>query len=153
MAPPTSKTTPDSPDSGAPRKRRRTALACEECRDRKRKCDGVKPVCGACKTRPAPRCIWNQERNSKGWWSNSYVQELKSRVRELEDTQRLAGTINVHIPPSEDELGGPVILPEGSPAVVLPAQDDSDDHNDSPDERPQLDTHHGEYPRRWNPRQ
>ncbi|KAI8680422.1 Zn(2)-C6 fungal-type domain-containing protein [Fusarium keratoplasticum] len=126
MAPPTSKTTLDSPDSGAPRKRRRTALACEECRDRKRKCDGVKP-----------------ERNSKGWWSNNYVQELKSRVRELEDTQRLAGTINVHIPPSEGELGGPVVLPEGSPVVVPPAQDDSDDHNDSPDERPQLDTDHG----------
>ncbi|KAI8724234.1 Zn(2)-C6 fungal-type domain-containing protein [Fusarium sp. LHS14.1] len=124
MAPPTSKTTADSPDSGAPRKRRRTALACEECRDRKRKCDGVKPICGACKTRSDPR----------------YVQELKSRVRELEDTQRLAGTINVRISPSEGELGDPMVLPEDSPAVVLAVQDDSDNHNNTPSERPQPDT-------------
>ncbi|KAL2692489.1 hypothetical protein Neosp_002899 [[Neocosmospora] mangrovei] len=81
-----------------------------------------------------------RERNSKGWWSNSYVQELKSRVRELEDTQRLAGTINVHIPPSECELGDPIVLPEDSPAVVLAVQDDSDNQNNTPSERPQLDT-------------
>ncbi|EEU38278.1 uncharacterized protein NECHADRAFT_77081 [Fusarium vanettenii 77-13-4] len=124
MAPPTSKTTADSPDSGAPRKRRRTALACEECRDRKRKCDGVKPICGACKTRSDPR----------------YVQELKSRVRELEDTQRLAGTINVRIPPPEGELGDLGVLPEDSPAVVLAVQDDLGDHNSTPSERPQHDT-------------
>ncbi|RSL83981.1 hypothetical protein CEP51_004191 [Fusarium floridanum] len=124
MAPPASKTTADSPDSGAPRKRRRTALACEECRDRKRKCDGVKPICGACRTRAAPR----------------YVQELKSRVRELEDTQRLAGTINVHIPPSEDGLSGPIVLPEGSPAVTFTVQNDRDGHDDALVERPRPGT-------------
>jgi hypothetical protein len=72
MAPPTA----EYPEPVPPRKRRRTALACEECRDRKRKCDGVKPICGACKGRSTAQCIWKQERNSKGWWSNRYIQML-----------------------------------------------------------------------------
>ena len=48
------------------RKRRRTVQACEECRDRKRKCDGIRPVCGSCSRKPG-RCIWNDHRNTKGW--------------------------------------------------------------------------------------
>lgn len=57
------------------RKRRRIIQACEECRDRKRKCDGVRPVCGACSRRPGQSCVWNDDRNTKGW-SNKYVFNL-----------------------------------------------------------------------------
>ncbi|VUC22993.1 unnamed protein product [Clonostachys rosea] len=115
--------TADYSESLPPRKRRRTALACEECRDRKRKCDGVKPICGACKNRSTAQCIWKQERNSKGWWSNSYVQELKNRIRELEDTQSMMNItvdlVDSAISPSEGEFGPNVALAphtEGSPA-------------------------------------
>ncbi|KAB5550759.1 fungal-specific transcription factor domain-containing protein [Coniochaeta sp. 2T2.1] len=45
-----------SPEPESSRKRRRVALACDECRERKRKCDGVKPVCGSCSRRSARRC-------------------------------------------------------------------------------------------------
>ncbi|KAJ5148309.1 fungal-specific transcription factor domain-containing protein [Penicillium atrosanguineum] len=69
-----------------PRKRRRTAIACDECRERKRKCDGIKPVCGACSKRPFPHCVWNEERNTKGW-DSTYVRSLRSRVKELEEAQ------------------------------------------------------------------
>ncbi|CAH0022403.1 unnamed protein product [Clonostachys rhizophaga] len=153
MAPPIT----DYPEPVPPRKRRRTALACEECRDRKRKCDGVKPICGACKGRSTAQCIWKQERNSKGWWSNryrcsaypnsptdqvtksyqccSYVQELKSRIRELEDTQSMVNItdhlVDSTIPPSNREFGAPVSFGlhlEGSPA----SQDVVDDHEDAP---------------------
>ncbi|CAH0045633.1 unnamed protein product [Clonostachys solani] len=130
MAPPTA----DYPDPVPPRKRRRTALACEECRDRKRKCDGVKPICGACKGRSTAQCIWKQERNSKGWWSNSYVQELKNRIRELEDTQSMVNITddlaNSAIPPADREFGTPIPLDprlEGPPA----SQDVGGHHEDA----------------------
>lgn len=32
-------------------KRRRVALACDSCRERKVRCDGKKPVCGPCEKR------------------------------------------------------------------------------------------------------
>ncbi|KAH6994962.1 fungal-specific transcription factor domain-containing protein [Ilyonectria destructans] len=80
-------------ESGRPGKRRRTAVACEECREKKRKCDGVKPTCGTCTSRLSRRCIWREERNSKGWYRDSYVDGLKSRIKELEEAQaRAAGT-------------------------------------------------------------
>ncbi|KAJ5118413.1 fungal-specific transcription factor domain-containing protein [Penicillium atrosanguineum] len=69
-----------------PRKRHRTAIACDDCRERKRKCDGIKPVCGACSKRPFPDCVWNEERNTKGR-DSSYVRSLRSRVKELEEAQ------------------------------------------------------------------
>ncbi|KAH6605522.1 c6 transcription factor [Trichoderma cornu-damae] len=75
-----------SPEPEGGRKRRRTPLACDECRDRKRKCDGVKPVCGACRRRSITACVWNEGRASKGW-SNSYVEGLRARIRELELAQ------------------------------------------------------------------
>lgn len=56
---------PPEPRGG--RKRRRIAIACNECRDRKRKCDGVKPICGSCIKRSSAQCIWEEGRNSKGW--------------------------------------------------------------------------------------
>ncbi|CAI6088219.1 unnamed protein product [Clonostachys chloroleuca] len=131
MTPPTT----DYPEPVPPRKRRRTALACEECRDRKRKCDGIKPICGACKGRSTAQCIWKQERNSKGWWSNSYVQELKSRIRELEDTQSMVNItddlVDSAIPPSGREFGPAVsLIPqlEGSPI----SQDVDNNHENAP---------------------
>ncbi|KAM0469872.1 hypothetical protein ACHAPX_010257 [Trichoderma viride] len=80
------RSTAESPQPEGARKRRRTPLACDECRDRKRKCDGVKPVCGACRRRSITICVWNEERVSKGW-TNSYVEGLRARIRELELAQ------------------------------------------------------------------
>ncbi|KAH6986635.1 hypothetical protein EDB80DRAFT_542587, partial [Ilyonectria destructans] len=34
------------------RNRRKISLACEECRARKVRCDGVRPQCSACRRRP-----------------------------------------------------------------------------------------------------
>ncbi|KKP04921.1 hypothetical protein THAR02_02942 [Trichoderma harzianum] len=75
-----------SPEPGGIRKRRRTPLACDEYRDRKRKCDGVKPVCGACRRRSITTCVWNEERVRK-MWTNSYVEGLRARIRELDSAQ------------------------------------------------------------------
>ncbi|KAI0449577.1 hypothetical protein F5B21DRAFT_493775 [Xylaria acuta] len=39
---------------------RKTALACEPCRERKIRCDGGKPVCSACQRRrlPLEQCLY-----------------------------------------------------------------------------------------------
>lgn len=42
-----------SEDGTRPAKRKRVALACETCRERKIKCDGAKPICGPCERRNA----------------------------------------------------------------------------------------------------
>ncbi|KAE8332314.1 fungal-specific transcription factor domain-containing protein [Aspergillus sergii] len=80
-------------ESACDRKRRRIAVACNECRERKRKCDGVKPVCGACAKRPSPRCVWDEGRNAKGW-NHSYVESLRGRIQELEEGQAMANALH-----------------------------------------------------------
>ncbi|KAF2788531.1 hypothetical protein K505DRAFT_255310 [Melanomma pulvis-pyrius CBS 109.77] len=119
MAPATPKSTAGSPDADAHRKRRRTALACEECRERKRKCDGIKPVCGACARRSAGCCVWNGDR--------SYVEGLKARIRDLEeqvladsttrvDTASSCGTSRVYA----GSAASPSQLPEPRPDPPYP---------------------------------
>ncbi|KAM0260132.1 hypothetical protein ACHAQJ_002896 [Trichoderma viride] len=107
------RSTVGSPEpEGASCKRRRTPLACDECRERKRKCDGVKPVCGACRRRSITTCVWNEERASKGW-TNSYVEGLRARIRELELAQNHLSA------QSADSLLLPGLSPSG-PANASP---------------------------------
>jgi hypothetical protein len=51
----------EDPGDGRRAKRKRVALACEPCRDRKVKCDGAKPTCKVCEKRPEPRipCVYS----------------------------------------------------------------------------------------------
>lgn len=47
-------------DSPVPTKRRRVTIACDNCRERKIRCDGGKPACGPCNKRkeaPSP-CVY-----------------------------------------------------------------------------------------------
>ncbi|PKK41117.1 hypothetical protein CI102_14977 [Trichoderma harzianum] len=66
-------------------KRPKISVACEECRQRKVKCDGVQPRCGACRRRrrPAPNCVYKPER-VKTAYSHEYVAALESRLRMFE---------------------------------------------------------------------
>ncbi|KAJ5097484.1 hypothetical protein N7456_008205 [Penicillium angulare] len=77
----------ESPELEGPPKRRRTILACNECREKKRKCDGVKPICSACKRRDFSECVWDEERINKVW-NNRYIDSLKARIRDLESQQQ-----------------------------------------------------------------
>ena len=71
-------------------KRRKIALACERCRDRKIRCDGEKPACGACRRRsnryqPDP-CLYIND-NQRIVADQDYIDSLHSRIRQLERTQ------------------------------------------------------------------
>ncbi|KAL3440787.1 fungal-specific transcription factor domain-containing protein [Aspergillus insuetus] len=74
----------DKPSEGAKKKitRNRTALACEECRARKRRCDGAIPACGGCVKRMSA-CVYASEIHAKVW-RDSMIQSLRSRLEELE---------------------------------------------------------------------
>lgn len=66
-------------------RRRKIALACEPCRERKSRCDGNKPICASCTRRrlPSDRCIYMAE-NARSASSNEYIRALHHRIRELE---------------------------------------------------------------------
>lgn len=51
-----------------PSKRQKVSLACQECRDRKTKCDGARPICGTCakKKRRESECVYEPERGRRG---------------------------------------------------------------------------------------
>jgi hypothetical protein len=52
----------DSEQSQRPTKRRKLQLACTQCRDRKTRCDGTRPVCSTCNRRgKAAACIYEQD--------------------------------------------------------------------------------------------
>ncbi|KAG4433832.1 hypothetical protein IFR05_010680 [Cadophora sp. M221] len=70
-----------------PRKRRRVALACERCRDRKIKCDGVRPTCSSCRQRHQSQdnvpCTYQGD-GLKLATERQYIEALHDRIRQLE---------------------------------------------------------------------
>lgn len=65
--------------------RRKIALACESCRDKKVRCDGAKPICGPCARRayPIDRCVYKID-NARSASNDAYLKVLHNRIRELE---------------------------------------------------------------------
>ncbi|KAI3572677.1 fungal-specific transcription factor domain-containing protein [Fusarium oxysporum f. sp. albedinis] len=69
-------------ETAPPRKRQKIGLACEECRSRKVRCDGLRPECSACKRREKV-CIYLTE-SSKLSGSRRALHSLHDRVACLE---------------------------------------------------------------------
>lgn len=69
-----------------PSKRRKTLLACEYCRNKKTKCDGERPVCGACAKRSwgPDRCFWKHVDGREDTVPLGLVRDLERRIQELE---------------------------------------------------------------------
>lgn len=61
---------PQSPQQKRKSRRNRGTLACEECRTRKRRCDGEMPTCGSCVKRSS-RCVYSSEIQNKVWQTRS----------------------------------------------------------------------------------
>ncbi|RAH57691.1 C6 transcription factor [Aspergillus piperis CBS 112811] len=74
-----------SDSSGRPNKRRKVAIACDECRARKVRCDGRQPVCGPCAKRvdQGSQCVYTGELEKKRAVRN-YIESLESRIKHLE---------------------------------------------------------------------
>ncbi|QYT01574.1 Zn(2)-C6 fungal-type domain-containing protein [Trichoderma simmonsii] len=74
-------------------RRRRVALACDSCRERKVRCDGAKPICGTCRARKRQSlCVYQLlGDNGKAGSEREYVQSLLARINLLEQQVRQKG--------------------------------------------------------------
>ncbi|KAF7874165.1 hypothetical protein EAF04_002837 [Stromatinia cepivora] len=93
-------------------------LACAECRRRKRKCDGGKPLCSTCLAQKK-ECIYDHERNNRKRRRDpeeiAHLEEqidiLRQRVKELENCAssnmftRNATLESIHITPTTSAVG------------------------------------------------
>ena len=74
---------PDDHDARPHAKRRKINLACEQCRFRKARCDGEKPICGNC-TRRKEQCVYKVTKVQSDT-AQDYVQSLLARIAILEE--------------------------------------------------------------------
>ncbi|KAJ5387009.1 hypothetical protein N7509_009550 [Penicillium cosmopolitanum] len=86
--------------------RRKIALACESCRDKKVRCDGAKPICGPCARRayPIDRCVYKIE-NARSASNDAYLKVLHNRIRELENICAQNGVAVPARLPDDEERG------------------------------------------------
>ncbi|KAF8706763.1 Transcription factor, partial [Rhizoctonia solani] len=78
----------------------KVSLACDFCRARKRKCDGVCPVCGHCRL-TKNTCTFNVHADKRKPPSKTYVSALEARVRTLEALLQASA---LEIPPADFEI-------------------------------------------------
>ncbi|KAF1986363.1 hypothetical protein K402DRAFT_355696 [Aulographum hederae CBS 113979] len=81
-------------------KRQKVAVACDECRHRKVKCDGVRPVCAPCLRRYGPggsHCSWDA--------GSRHVAELEDKIRRLQAERESKHESNS--PDSRRQIGTP----------------------------------------------
>ncbi|KAG8709642.1 hypothetical protein FRC11_005353, partial [Ceratobasidium sp. 423] len=96
----------------------KVSLACDFCRARKRKCDGVRPVCGHCRL-TKNTCTFNVHADKRKPPSKTYVSALEARVRTLE---ALLQASSLEIPPSDVEIHHTA---ENEPELVRPSTSDT----------------------------
>ncbi|ODV92766.1 hypothetical protein CANCADRAFT_93063 [Tortispora caseinolytica NRRL Y-17796] len=100
----------DSPDSGTRRKseegkRRRVLQACESCRKKKTKCDGVRPECAHCKSHGL-ECLYAEKKKKRVVPKNvKYISGLEERVAQLENAIKA-------VLPDSANLDNPDVLAE-----------------------------------------
>lgn len=84
----------DAGDGGArDAKRRRIARACDMCRKKKIKCDGVQPKCGHCANYKT-ECVFTQvEKKRAPPKGAKYIEGLENRLGRMESLLRLSGLL------------------------------------------------------------
>ncbi|KAL4984469.1 fungal-specific transcription factor domain-containing protein [Aspergillus falconensis] len=72
--------------------RRKVALACDSCREKKIRCDGKKPICGPCGKRAhrVDQCVYNTD-TVRSASRDEYYHTLHQRIKELESACLEAG--------------------------------------------------------------
>ncbi|KAH0848165.1 C6 transcription factor [Fonsecaea pedrosoi] len=73
-----------------PAKRQKVAAACDQCREKKIKCDGRKPLCRPCERRhgATAHCDWGLRKTRSIGASKLEIMRLRSRIDELERSGR-----------------------------------------------------------------
>ncbi|KAJ7636654.1 Zn(2)-Cys(6) binuclear cluster domain-containing protein [Roridomyces roridus] len=108
----------------APRTNLPRGKACMNCRRRKIKCDGIKPVCGQCSRSPgaADDCEYPLEGRSRTQQLEETIKKLQSRIGELEATAN-ESSIFLHEPYESGVEAPPELprFPSWSPSSPLSA--------------------------------
>ncbi|KAI9927607.1 hypothetical protein MW887_003227 [Aspergillus wentii] len=104
-----------------PGSRRKIALACEPCREKKVRCDGKKPICGPCERRSytIERCVFKAE-NARSASNDEYLGVLHKRIRDLEELCSKGGIV---VPPAASQDPIEVERSTGAPSFGIPAED------------------------------
>ncbi|KAF8691010.1 Transcription factor, partial [Rhizoctonia solani] len=76
---------------------KKTTLACDSCRRRKRKCDGRTPVCSLCE-KGNIECVYDATIDQRRPAQKNYVAALEARVKLLEGILKVAGTGDISDP-------------------------------------------------------
>ncbi|KAK6221702.1 transcription activator protein acu-15 [Colletotrichum tabaci] len=103
-----------------PAKRKRVALACETCRDRKIRCDGGKPVCRQCaRRRDVPvNCTYSVISSSaKQLGEQEYIASLQRQIQDLNQVIRSLGGGSTHPRDGESPARGVPPLPSNQPSA------------------------------------
>ncbi|KAK9452501.1 fungal-specific transcription factor domain-containing protein [Dipodascopsis uninucleata] len=108
------------------RKRRRIAQACLLCRERKVKCDGVQPVCGACQKDPTRVCKYPTPRKASGEECHSSLSILAGAADAAGPLSRKKGVTN--------EEAGAISSAITESEAISNAIDNTNDINDTIDE-------------------
>jgi hypothetical protein len=69
----------DYENGGSANKKTRVTTACESCRTRKRRCNGVRPVCGNCQEL-GYECVWTSGQKRRGP-PKGYINNLEMRAQ------------------------------------------------------------------------
>ncbi|CUA66994.1 Nitrogen assimilation transcription factor nit-4 [Neurospora crassa OR74A] [Rhizoctonia solani] len=106
----------------------KVSLACDSCRSRKRKCDGVRPVCGQCRANNHT-CAFNVHVDKRKPPSKSYVLALEARIKTLESRgqvlEQLLRDASINVPsPESDGVDLSMFLEAGQRSSAEPDEPD-----------------------------
>jgi hypothetical protein len=96
--------------------RKRAPIACQFCRLRKTRCDGIKPVCGFCKHHEA-QCVWGVATDEIA--STPAEKEILQRLDELKDLLSDARQAAPHV--AEPQYSTPTPQTQERPATPITA--------------------------------
>ncbi|CAJ0885110.1 2797_t:CDS:2 [Entrophospora sp. SA101] len=88
------------PDDVPSSKRQRVSKACDSCRRKKVKCDGIQSVCGNCKAFNL-ECTYNDTTKKRGP-PKGYIEAIETRLHKMESL--LGGLVHSNDPRAEAAL-------------------------------------------------
>ncbi|KAH7467486.1 hypothetical protein FOMA001_g15024 [Fusarium oxysporum f. sp. matthiolae] len=104
------------PEQQSRQRRRKVTLACDPCRERKSRCDGIKPICSTCRRRALgiEQCVYRAG-NARTECSDDYTRALHGRIRYLERQLEQASALNGSIPDAlQDGTNSRRVWPEST---------------------------------------
>ncbi|KAG0690824.1 hypothetical protein C6P40_001084 [Pichia californica] len=79
--------------------KQRIKLACDRCREKKRKCDGGKPICEACLNHDIHECKYSYGTDKRRPYKKTYVDSLLKHIKyletKLENNEQLMKTVGI----------------------------------------------------------